>query len=157
MKFVIWRDFWREESFRFSEVNPGISRDSIGRRLFNEAPMDSVITQVSANPATNAENSVNNDTSGGSSGGISPSGTTPPTSVPATGSSNTQLQASSKGKLCMYYIYIFLSKYQLHPNTYFEARNKRVGWKNSKLHTHLCSELINNKSKNFSVVFENQE
>lgn len=58
--------------------------------------MDSVITQVSANPATNAENSVNNDTSGGSSGGISPSGTTPPTSVPATGSSNTQLQASSK-------------------------------------------------------------
>lgn len=58
--------------------------------------MDSVITQVSANPATNAENAVNNDTSGGSSGGISPSGTTPPTSVPTTGSSNTQLQASSK-------------------------------------------------------------
>ena len=153
MKFVIWRDFWREESFRFSEVNPGISRDSIGRRLFNEAPMDSVITQVSANPATNAENSVNNDTSGGSSGGISPSGTTPPTSVPATGSSNTQLQASSKGKLCTTFTYFCLniSCTQIHTS------RLEVGWKNSKLHTHLCSELTNNKSKDFSVLFENQE
>jgi hypothetical protein len=76
--------------------------------------MDSVITQVSANPATNAENAVNNDTSGGSSGGISPSGTTPPTSVPTTGSSNTQLQASSKGKLSMY---VLTFECQLHPNS----------------------------------------
>jgi len=63
---------------------------------FNEAPMDpsSVITQVSAVPA-NAENAVNNDTSGGSSGQISASAASP-TSVPPSGSSNSQLQASTK-------------------------------------------------------------
>ena len=74
----------------------------VGGLRINEAPMDpsSVITQVSAVPA-NAENAVNNDTSGGSSGQISASAASAgsPTSVPPSGSSNSQLQASTKGKM----------------------------------------------------------